>query len=505
MKNTLKFVLLASSLIISSTSTFAQTVAAPPEPIMPLPAKRHLIYDQEEMRLFVHFGVNTYTDMEWGDGTENPEIFQPTKLDTDQWAKVAKETGFGTIVLTAKHHDGFALWNSAYTDHDVGSSSWRRGRGDVVGDLEVSTKKYDLGMGLYLSPWDQNADVYGTDAYNGFYMGQLNELLSNYGELREFWFDGAKGPNVKEMNYKFETYWSMIRQKQPHAVLFSDAGPDVHWIGNEHGHAKPTNWSGYNMETSVGGPWVPELTYGSENGQYWTPGECNVSIRKGWFNHQDQPAKTTERLMEIYYKSAGRNCFVLINVPPNKDGLFDDRDVTALYEFKAARDKVFMTNFTRAANIYPTNQRAGDDEYSPNKLVDRDRESYWATDNGIKQAQIVFNMTREHEFNVVRLSEPIRMGQRIKSYEVEAMINSQWTVIAKGTTIGRKRLHTFKPVTTQNLRLRILDSKGTILLSEFGVHYDPMLPANYDQLDPDSENMQDGETHLLHRTTDTDR
>lgn len=504
MQKSIKYMLLACSLLTSPTVTQSETVVAPPERVMPLPALRHLLYDREEMRLFVHFGVNTYTGKEWGDGTEDPNIFQPEKLDTDQWAKVAQETGFGSIILTAKHHDGFALWNSAYTDHDVGGSSWRGGAGDVVGDLAKSTKKYKIGMGLYLSPWDQNAESYGSDAYNGFYMGQLDELLSNYGGLREFWFDGAKGPNAKDMDYKFDTYWSMIRQKQPYAVLFSDAGPDVHWIGNEHGHAKPTNWSGYNRETGIGGAWVPELTYGSENGQYWTPGECDVSIRKGWFNHPEQPAKSTERLMEIYYKSTGRNCFLLLNVPPNKDGLFDERDVMALYDFKAARDAVFSSDFIAEANITVSNQRASDD-YSPAMLNDKDRQTYWASDDDVRQATITVDMTEPHEFNVIRLSEPIRMGQRVKSYVVEAMIADQWREIAKGTTIGRKRLHTFDPVSAQLVRIRILDNRSTILLSEIGIHYDPMLPANYDELDPDAENMQDGATHLLHRTTDTDR
>lgn len=217
-------------------------VVTPPPPVLPLPSAAHLQYYDEEIRMFIHFTVNTFTDVEWGDGTENPSIFNPRALDTDQWAKVAKDNGFGTIILTAKHHDGFALWDSFYTEHDVASSPWRRGKGDVIAELAASAVKFELGLGLYLSPWDRHEPVYGdSGAYNAFYMGQLQELLSNYGPLREVWFDGAKDKYTKDMVYHFDKYWAMVEQLQPGAVAFSDRGPGVRWIGNEKGFAEPTN------------------------------------------------------------------------------------------------------------------------------------------------------------------------------------------------------------------------------------------------------------------------
>jgi alpha-L-fucosidase len=282
------FLLILVSMIIAGEAR-AQT--PPPAPLLPIPTARQLDWQYDEMRLFLHFGVNTFTDREWGTGEEDPSEFDLEHVDATQWVGVAKAMGFGAVILTAKHHDGFALWPSRYTDHSVRSSPWRDGNGDVVRALADAARGEDVKVGLYLSPWDRHEPSYGDEhAYNTFYMGQLRELLTQYGPLAEVWFDGAKGEDAADMDYDFDAYWAMVRQLQPGAVIFSDEGPDVRWIGNEHGFAGETNWSTFDRSrVSVGAHGIQDyLNEGERGGPDWVAGECDTSIRPGWFWHADE-------------------------------------------------------------------------------------------------------------------------------------------------------------------------------------------------------------------------
>lgn len=473
-----KYAFLLSSILACSCLPAAAQVP-PPKPLLPIPTARQLEWQQSELAMFLHFGVNTFTDMEWGDGTEDPQIFNPTELDVEQWVRVAKETGFDTVILTAKHHDGFGLWPSTYTDHTVEGSPWRDGKGDVVGELAEAARRAGLKLGLYLSPWDQHEPSYGEElAYNQYYLGQLRELLTSYGTVAEVWFDGAKGENAKDMEYDFEAFWSVVRQLQPGAVMFSDAGPDVRWIGNEHGFAGETNWSTMDRtKVGVGMHGISGyLNTGEEGTSHWIPGECDVSIRPGWFWHPDQEPKSLDRLMEIYYKSIGRNCVLLLNVPPTDKGLLAEEDVSRLYEFKAAVDALNAHDFALHKKATASNVRGGFEGFDASKVLDDDPETYWATADGVTTGSIEIDLGEPATFNVVRIQEPIAMGQRIKEYHVEAWDGSSWRTISEGTTIGYKKLDRVASVTTQRVRLVIDDARACPLISAFGLHLDPRLP-----------------------------
>lgn len=465
---------LAIFFILATTiPVFAQT--PPPVPLLPIPTARQLDWQYDELRLFVHFGVNTFTDREWGTGEEDPALFNPEAFDAEQWVRVADEAGFGAVVLTAKHHDGFALWPSRYTDHSVRSSSWRQGEGDVVGELAAAARKEGIKMGLYLSPWDRHEPSYGDEAaYNAFYMGQLRELLTDYGPLAEVWFDGAKGEDARDMEYDFDSYWAMVRQLQPGAVIFSDEGPDVRWIGNEHGFAGETNWSTIDRsKVSVGQHGIQEyLNRGEEGGPDWVPGECDTSIRPGWFWHPNEAPKSLERLLEIYFKSVGRNCVLLLNVPPNDRGRFADEDVERLLELRAALDRIFGSDLADGATVSAKSQRGEDRAYSPENVSDGDLNTYWAA--GAPTGTLTLDLSAPTEFNVVRIQEPIALGQRVREYRIEVWDGGTWRSIAEGRTIGHKKLDRFAtPVTAGRIRLVINDSLAEPLIAEIGLHYDP--------------------------------
>ncbi|MDZ4701443.1 MAG: alpha-L-fucosidase [Rhodothermales bacterium] len=465
------------ALLLCAAPVSAQQVS-PPAPILPIPTARQLAWQEGGMRMFVHFGVNTFTDREWGDGTESPDLFQPAGFDARQWARVARETGFSTVILTAKHHDGFALWNSRYTDHDVASSSWMGGGGDVVGALAEAVREEGLGLGLYLSPWDQHEPSYGDEAgYNAFYLAQLRELLTQYGPITEMWFDGAKGENAKAMNYHFHAFWATVRQLQPGAVLFSDAGPDVRWIGNERGFAGESSWSTFDRsKVSIGATGIEKyLNEGDADGPDWVGGECDVSIRRGWFFHADQEPKSVADLMDIYYKSEGRNCVLLLNIPPNRAGLLDDADVRRLQEFKAAREAVFTNDLARGATAMVSNQRGGDDAFGPAGLFDDHMETYWATDDTVRSASVIVDLPAGQTFNVIRLNEPIHLGQRVRAYRVEAEGDGQWSTLVEGTTIGYRKLDRIATTTAGRLRITLLDARGCPLLAGFGLYLDTAL------------------------------
>ncbi|HSG82194.1 MAG TPA: alpha-L-fucosidase [Gemmatimonadota bacterium] len=471
--------LLASISYSLPAESFAQADQAlavpPPRPVLPVPTARQLDWQRAELALFLHFGMNTFTDSEWGSGKEDPSLLNPTNLDANQWARVARQTGFRTLVLTAKHHDGFSLWPSRYTWHSVRRSPWRDGAGDVVRELADAARAEGLRVGLYLSPWDRHEPSYGEQrAYNEYYMAQLRELLTDYGPVAEVWFDGAKGPGAADMEYDFPAYWALVRQLQPGAVIFSDAGPDIRWIGNERGFAGATNWSPFDRtQVDVGTHKTDYLNSGDPNGPHWVPGECDVSIRPGWFWHPDQGPKPLDELLDIYFKSVGRNCVLLLNVPPNREGRLDDADVKRLYEFRAALDAMFEVDLARGGMVIASNVRGNAEEYGGGRALDGDLETYWATDDTVQTGVLELDLGQLQNFNVIRIQEPIQLGQRISAYRVEVERNGRWEIVSRGTTVGHKKLEAIEDVTTRRVRLVIEGARAHPLVAEFGLHRVP--------------------------------
>jgi alpha-L-fucosidase len=406
----------------------------------PLPSRSQLEWQRDELALFIHFGVNTFTDKEWGDGKEVPSIFAPTALDARQWAQAARAGGFRAMILTAKHHDGFCLWPSRTTQHSVASSSWRGGQGDLVREFVEACRAEGLRPGLYLSPWDQNSPVYGdSPRYNDFYCDQLTELLANYGPIHEVWFDGAngEGPNGKRQEYDWQRYWGLVRELQPEAVIFSDAGPDIRWIGNETGVAGPTNWSTIDPAAvpfpgASGEGIVQALQEGSPSGTVWRPGETDVSIRPGWFYHpaEDARIKTVEQLIAIYFTSVGRNSKLLLNVPPTRDGLLHEVDASRLAQMRH-----------RLAALFAVDVVMG---HSPR----------WQ-ETGLQRGTVLVELNGPEKVEIADLRENITRGQIVSSYELEGFENGAWVPLTSGTTIGYRKLDRFEPRIVSRIRLRV--------------------------------------------------
>ncbi|HKK45731.1 MAG TPA: alpha-L-fucosidase, partial [Balneolaceae bacterium] len=319
------------------------------------PSPQQIAYQKKEKIAFIHFGMNTFTNKEWGKGDADPSLFNPTDLDADQWAKTLSENGFKTLILTAKHHDGFCLWPSDYTDYDIANSPFKNGNGDIVKEVSEACRKYNIDFGIYLSPWDRHEKSYGTAAYNDFYANQLKELLTEYGKISEVWFDGAKGKNAKDMHYDFKRWWSIVRRMQPDAVIFSDKGPDVRWIGNENGFAGKTNWSTIDRsKITIGKAGQGDyLNSGEQGAPDWVTGECDVSIRPGWFYHpkENDQLKTVSELTNIYLKSVGRNGTLLLNIPPDKTGRIHPTDVRRLANFTDTLRTMFDHNLASSARV----------------------------------------------------------------------------------------------------------------------------------------------------------
>jgi len=345
----------------------------------------------------------------------------------------------------------------------------------VVRELARAAADEGLRLGVYLSPWDRHESSYGDEAaYNLFYMGQLTELLSDFGSIAEVWFDGAKGPEAKDMEYDFAAYWALVRQLQPGAVIFSDEGPDVRWIGNERGFAGSTNWSMVDRRrVSIGHADTQYLNAGDSRGPDWVPGECDVSIRPGWFWHADQNPKALAELLDIYFKSVGRNCVLLLNVPPNPEGRLDAADIARLREFRQALDSIFRSNLAHEGRVRASNVRGGSAAYAPLRAVDGDPDTFWAADDSVLQATLELDLGAPSEFNLVQLQEPIQLGQRIASYRLQIEGESGWKTVHVGTTIGYKKIDHIEKTVSRRLRLVIDDARGTPLVSEIGVYLDP--------------------------------
>ncbi|KAK6118036.1 hypothetical protein DH2020_048201 [Rehmannia glutinosa] len=450
----------------------------PPLPILPLPSYSQLKWQQREIIMFLHFGVNTFTDSEWGTGLESPSIFNPTGLNANQWADAAAQAGVSLMILTAKHHDGFCLWPSKYTDHSVIGSPWKNGLGDVVQEFVNAAKARDIDAGLYLSPWDRHDRRYGhVKLYNEYYLAQLQELLNRYGSVREIWFDGAKGSNAPNMTYDFREWFSMVKELQSSINIFSDAGPDIRWVGNEKGYAGSTCWSTINATSlSIGNASTLDyLNTGDPKGTNWLPAECDVSIRTGWFWHKSQAPKSLSELLDIYYKSVGRNCVLLLNVPPNTTGLISESDVRRLKQFRGAINTIFSTNLAENCSLEACSQRGGENGgFGPKNVLDDDHLwTYWAPSEKHKENYwIEFKpKSGKIKFNVIRIQEAIGLGQRIKKHEIYV----DGIKVARGSTVGYKRLHRLEMgvVDGFSVKIKIVKAKGIPLISSIGLHFDP--------------------------------
>jgi alpha-L-fucosidase len=454
-----------------------------------LPHPRQIRWQERELTAFVHFTVNTFTDREWGDGGEKPTIFNPSELDVKQWVDVFKKAGMKMVIITAKHHDGFCLWPSKFTEHSVKNSPYRNGKGDIVGELAKACREAGLELGIYLSPWDRNHADYGTDEYLIYFRKQLRELLTEYGDIAEVWFDGANGGTGyygganenrkidRRTYYDWPTTRAMVRQLQPNACMFSDAGPDCRWVGNENGFAGETCFSMLRCdEFYPGSPNYRQLTQGHIDGTHWVPAECDVSIRPGWFYHaaQDDRIKSLEHLLDIYYGSVGRNGQLLLNIPPDRRGLIHENDVKRLEEFRKVLDRTFDENFAAGTRVIASNTRGLKKMYGPSNLTDDSTETIWATDNGVTTAELVFDLGKKKTFNVIMVQEYIKKGQRIQKFEVEAWDGKRWKKIADETTIGYKRLLRIGDVTAAKVRLKITKATDCPILSNFGLYRMPV-------------------------------
>ncbi|MCF7707867.1 MAG: alpha-L-fucosidase [Verrucomicrobia bacterium] len=464
----------------AAASENLQAHTPPPEPVRPLPKPRQLDWHERGRYMFLHFTVNTFTDMEWGNGKEDPQVFNPTSLDARQWVKTAKDTGFEMVILTCKHHDGFCLWPSKYTDHTVAGSPWKNGEGDVVREVSDACREFGIDFGVYLSPWDRHEPCYGdSPKYNQFYRNQLTELLTNYGEISMVWFDGAcgEGPNGKRQVYDWDSYFALVRKHQPGAVIFSDAGPGVRWVGNEAGYAGDPNWAMYDIRNiEIGGGRRDQMTHGNINGNKWVPAECDVSIRPGWFYHksEDDEVKSLEKLFDIYLNSTGNNSCLNLNVPPDRRGLLHENDVQRLREFSDYLNTAFNPNLLKPGLTTETgNTRGNEAFYNGTRAIDDDPMTYWATDDGVTNSWLTVEFEDTKTFNIAVLREYVRLGQRVAEFELQALNNGQWETAASGHTIGFQRIIKCPDTTTDKVRLLIKNARACPTISVFELYNAP--------------------------------
>ena len=439
-----------------------------------VPTPQQMEWQQMELTAFLHFGINTFTDREWGDGSEDPALFNPTELDAEQWVRSLKEAGFRMVILTAKHHDGFCLWPTKTTKHSVASSPWKDGKGDVVKELRDACTKYDMKFGVYLSPWDRNAESYGdSPRYNQFFIDQLTELLTNYGEVHEVWFDGAnaEGPNGKKQIYDWDAFYKTIQTLQPKAVM-AIMGDDVRWVGNERGLGRETEWSAtvlapgiYNRADSVNtalGIGSTSADLGSRevlakaNELFWYPSEVDVSIRPGWFYHDNQnnQVKSLKHLMDIYYQSVGYNSVLLLNIPPDRRGLIHENDVKRLKEFADYRNRAFADNLVTDGQVLWTAAGGESREYT------------------LKEGSTV---------NLIVLQEDLSKGQRVEEFEVEGLVDGQWQSLGKGTTVGYKRILRIPETNATQLRVKLLSTRLKANISNVAAYYAAPLAETQDE------------------------
>ncbi len=460
----------------------------PPAPGVATPSPRQLRWHALDTYAFLHFSPNTFTDKEWGYGDEDPALFNPTAFDADQIVGALERGGMTGVILTAKHHDGFCLWPTKTTRHSVAASPWKGGKGDVVREIADAARRRGLRFGVYLSPWDRNHPAYGTPAYVAVYRAQLRELLTDYGPIFEVWHDGANGGDGyyggaretrridRRTYYDWPRTWALVRELQPDAVIFSDVGPDVRWVGNEKGIAGETNWAAFEpvgLEGDAPAPGYVKSQEGQRGAARWIPAECDVSIRPGWFFHEKENGRvrSVDDLFDLYLKSVGRGCNLLLNVPPDRRGLLHETDVAALAGFHDRVRRTFATDLARGSRVAASS--AGRDEAGSHDgamLVDGRRETFWMAAAGRTRAEILLDLPREARFSYIRLREHIALGQRIAAFAVDRWTGTAWEEMTSGTTIGPTRILPLStPASTTRVRLRILDADAPPALAELAL------------------------------------
>ncbi len=457
-------------------------------PCQPAPSERQLRWHELEFYGFIHFTINTFTGKEWGYGDEPPSLFNPTDFDAEQIVSTAQEAGMKGLILTCKHHDGFCLWPSKYTGHSVKNSPWRNGRGDVVKEISDACRKHGLKFGVYLSPWDRNHKDYGRAEYITCFRNQLRELLTGYGPIFEVFFDGANGGDGyyggaretrkidRETYYDWPETIRMVRELQPGACIFSDAGPDVRWVGNERGVAGDPCWATLNSEDFVPGRAdEARLNRGDRPGSHWVPAECDVSIRPGWFYHsrEDDKVRAARNLVDLYYSSVGRGASLLLNLAPDRRGRIPEPDVKSLREFRRILDATFGGDLAQRAKASASNVRGGAARFAAKNVLDGKRDTYWATDDGVKTTELIIDLGRELDFNVVRLREYLPLGQRVEGFAIDRWQEGEWKEFAKGASIGNCRLARGDRVKTSKIRLRITKAAACPAISEMAVFAEP--------------------------------
>ena len=446
----------------------------------PLPSKAQLDYHKEELAAFIHYGMNTYTNSEWGHGNEDPKNFNPTNLDTDQWIRTLKETGFKRTIMVVKHHDGFVIYPSKYTNHTVAASPWKDGKGDLLEEVSKSATKYDMNMGVYLSPWDVNSPKYKVDTekeYNEYYLNQLKEILGNpkygnKGKFIEVWMDGARGSGAQKVTYTFDEWFKYIKEAEGDIAIFSAQPTSIRWIGNERGIAGDPVWHKVKKANITENVKNEYLNHGDPDGDMYSVGEADVSIRSGWFYHDNQQPKSLKELMDIYFKSVGRGTPLLLNIPPNKEGKFADADVARLKEFKATLDQMYATDFAKGATVTASSTRQNH-LYKESHLTDGKDDTSWALSNDATTGSFTVDLGQKRRFDVVELKEDIAKGQRISGFKIEVEINGRWVTYGEGSTVGYRRLIQGKPVEAQKIRVTITGAQATPILTNFSVYKTP--------------------------------
>lgn len=458
-----------------------------PDPVLPIPEPKQVEWQKMETYAFVHFGLNSFNDREWGYGDSDPKTFNPTKLDCEQWVKTFVNSGMKGVIITAKHHDGFCLWPTKLTEYCIRNSPYKHGEGDILKELSEACKKYGIKFGVYLSPWDRNHAKYGSPEYVDYYHKQLREILSNYGETFEVWFDGANGGDgwyggAKESRtidrknyYNYPRLFEIINEIQPNAIIFTDGGPGARWVGNESGYAGATNWSF--LRKGVVHPAYPkyrELQYGHADGNQWVAAECDVSIRPGWFYHpeEDDKVKTVDQLTDLYYRSVGHNATLLLNFPVDRNGLINPVDSANAVNFYKNIQKQLSENLFKGIVAEVSDERG--DGYTAKFMTDGNYDTYWATHDSVFSATATFDLKKSVKVNRMMIQEYIPLGQRVKSFVVEYETNGKWEPVSMNeetTTVGYKRLLRFKTVETSKIRIRFTDSRGCLTINNVEAYY----------------------------------
>lgn len=470
---------------VLSSSMLPGWAADPPKPYGAVPTPSQVNWQRMEFYGFIHFGLNTFTGREWGYGDENPKIFNPTDFNASDIVSTFKKGGMKGMIYTAKHHDGFCAWPTRSTDHNITKSPWKNGKGDVVKEFALACKKHGIKFGTYLSPWDRNNAEYGREGYLDVYYKQIRELLTNYGPVFEVWFDGANGGdgyyggarekrNIgdAEKYYNFEKIVEMIRNIQPNCIIWG-AGHygDARWGGSEKGHVNYPHWSTVGLQEGGGGT-------GKRGGERWVPAEGDTTINHaGWFWHQGQSSrvKSPEELMQVWFDSVGRGANLILNVAADKTGRLDPEDVKSLMEFKELRDKLYARDYALGATVTASQTRGNDKKFAPSNMTDGNMETYWAVEDDNLTPTAIITLPKPATFDVIRLREQIRLGQRVDSFNIDAFINGKWVCIDNGgKTIGNQVMRRLnRPITAQKLRLRITGSQATPCISEFSLFRQP--------------------------------